>query len=171
MKFKTALLTLAVCTVLVPFATAKPKDGKGKPADPATTFSIGEVVCTDDRILDVTGDYELAAAGSTVSLSLTQDDRGRVTGEATILSDDGSSTGPITVNGHLQLTAQKNLRLQLNGSAQKVSLNLRGNWDGTAFQLTVRIGGAVPSSQIVALTPENTERGFTIEDAAGAPQG
>ena len=195
MRFRQALLALVLTAALVPFAQAKPgngngngngngKPGTGKPEKPGkpgkpskdvsgTTFAIGQVVSTDDRILDVTGDYELAGAATTVSLSLTQDDRGRVTGEATIISADGSSTGPIPVNGHLQLTAQTNLRLQLNGSssADDISLNIRGNWDGTAFQLTVKVGGAVPSTEVIALMPVNPERGFTIEDGSGSPQG
>lgn len=171
MRFTTTLMAVVLSLSLVPGAAAKPgngkdKGGKGKPADSSTTFAVGQIVSTDNRILDVSGDYDLSTVGSTVSLSIIQDDRGRLSATATITSDDGSSSAPVQLTGHLQLTAQSRLRLQLNGKG----VNIRGDWDGTAFQLSVKAPGVAPGS-VVALTPVNTERGFTIEDSPWTEQG
>lgn len=190
MRISTALMVSVLYIALVPCSFAKSGNGNGngngngggpkpKPVDTPTTFVVGQVVCSDSRILDVSGDYDLTTSGTTVSLSITQDDRGRLSASATITLDDGSTSGPIQLNGHLQLTALSNLRLQLNGrigastrtTTDDLSMEIRGPWDGTAFQLQVKVSGAIKINQTFALTPVNADRGFTIQDGAMTTQG
>lgn len=141
--------------------------GKGGSKDTATTFVVGTVSSTDSRILDATGDYEFSVNGTTVSISIVQDSKGKFTAEGSVINADGTTSGPVKLNGHLQLTGQTRLRIQLNGGGDDLSMHIRGDWNGTAFPVTIKIesstGNVTGSGELV---PVNPARGFTISDGA-----
>src|SRR5687768_11623598 len=83
--------------------------------DVNTTFAVGQVVVTDDHILDVSGLYTLTDGSSTVTLLIIQDDRGRLNASTTITLANGTFASPVFARGHLQLTGQVFLRIQLEG--------------------------------------------------------
>lgn len=159
--------------------------GHGKPTDGNTssTFLIGSVSTSDTRILDLTGDYVLSSTlvgdtSSSLVLSIVQDGRGRLVSSTTLTLADGTTTWT-TLTGHLQLTAQTNLRFQLEGgltsvdggttdsitTATGVNAHIVGYWNGTAFNTTAVIEMNGQTSTFGgSIVPVNPLRGFTISD-------
>lgn len=167
-------------------------NGHGKPTGGSTsTTLIGSIVCSDTRVLDLTGDYVLSSTltgdtSSSLALSIVQDGRGRLVASTVITLADGTTT-EVTLSGHLQLTAQSNLWFILNAGSDDeadendlddedtsdtaattsttLSVHVVGKWNGTSFDtiVTADINGVV-SEFGGTITPVNPLRGFTIED-------
>jgi len=161
--------------------------GHGKPTDGNTssTFLIGSVSTSDTRILDLTGDYVLSSTlvgdtSSSLVLSIVQDARGRLVSSTTLTLADGTTT-QITLTGHLQLTAQTNLRFQLEGGTDSddddstdtiddsttsdIGVHIVGYWNGVSFNTTavIEIDGQTYTFG-GSIVPVNPLRGFTISD-------
>jgi len=119
-QFNTRGAIFALCLATAAAGYAKKGDDHdkggdhGKPKDKGTTFVVGTVTCTDNHILDVSGNYTLTGTSHTVTLSITQDARGRLSTTATVTLADGSTT-QVTLTGHLQLSDHNSLRIQLDG--------------------------------------------------------
>lgn len=140
----------------------------------SAAYSIGQIIVTDSRIVDLTGDYLLetlivaddgTSATTSVSLALVQDGRGQLVGTAVVTNFDGSVV-ELPVVGGLELSGDGNLTLNLEGALPDgtASLAISGIWDGAAFQSVVMVTnlGEVISYDAV-IVPANMIVGFIIE--------
>lgn len=89
-------------------------NGPGGGSVTSGTYTIGSIICSDSRILDLTGDYVLSNTLASIAFSIVQDDRGRLVTSSTV-SSSGTAASSLMLHGHLQLTGHSNLRVQLNG--------------------------------------------------------
>lgn len=139
-----------------------------------SSFSIAEVIVTDSRIVDLTGDYMLESvlvaddgttATTSASVALVQDSRGRLVGTALITMPDGAVV-EVPVVGHLQLSGQTNLDVHLEGELPdgSASVHIDGSWDSSAFQSVVTVMNFEEEfSYDAVIIPVNTVVGFIIE--------
>lgn len=146
-----------------------------KNAGTDSAFRIGEVIVTDSRIVDLTGDYLLEAeviaddgttATTSATIALVQDSRGQIVGNAAITMPDGEVV-EVPVVGELG-SSEGALTLHLEGTLAdgSASIVLDGDFDGTAFQSEVILtDGDLVYTYDAALVPSNAVIGFIIEAA------
>jgi hypothetical protein len=158
------------------------KAGKKASKGTTTALSLGQIIITDSRILDLSGDYALSStlvledgtsATTSVDLSIVQDDRGQLVGSALVVLADGSTT-EIEVVGELSVEGD-DLTLTLSGelsddtTTETASIAIDGVWDGTAFVSTVTVAINETTSTFDALiVPANPVVGVIIEPALDA---
>ncbi len=164
-------------------AKAAKKGAKGT----TTSLSLGQIIITDSRVLDLTGDYVLSSTlvvndgttdtvtseTTTVDLSIVQDDRGQLVGSAFIVLGDGTTT-EIVVTGELSAEGGE-LALSLAGevgddtTSDSASITIDGVWDGTAFvsEVTVIYNDDVTTFEAL-IVPVNDVVGIIIEPALDA---
>lgn len=159
-----------------------------KASDEPTSFPIHLISSGDNRILSLTGSYDYLTTTvikknttGTVSLRLnmTQDDRGRLTGNSNIVLSTGITT-QTALHGRVKL-AKKGEVLSFNvggGRMVKKSENssnytgslvrVKGVYNGESFKsdITVTVNGR-PYKMVELLTPVRQDRGFIIEQTTG----
>lgn len=89
----------------------------GKKHSVTSTTLVGQVIASDDRILDLTGDYTLSGSVAepepgvaSLALSIVQDDRGRLAGNSVLTLPDGTTT-EVPVMGELNLSGRRGSEL------------------------------------------------------------
>ncbi len=144
-----------------------------KNAGTDNSFRIGQVIITDGRIVDLTGDYLLEAEiiegdgtvlETSTALSLVQDSRGQLVGTALVTFPDGREV-EVPVVGEMD-SSDGVLTLHLEGALpdDSASIHIDGTYDGTAFQSDVTVTDLeLEYTYPAVLVPSNTVVGFVIE--------
>lgn len=154
------------------------------PAASAQDFFVGQVTCTDSRILDLSGNYSLTGTAHLIALNITQDGRGKLNCSAVVTrTDTNQTTGPFNVTGALTGLGKKALRVALIGLSpesikrkdikhltddQYLLLRISGSYDQATgvFTVTVRTNGwGGQESFSSSIIPQNPMRGFVMQDA------
>jgi hypothetical protein len=76
------------------------------PMDTGTTYVLGKIQCTANRILSVSGQYTLDSTTHSLQLRIVQDPRGVLVSTGTItIKETGETTGPFNLTGRLGLAS------------------------------------------------------------------
>ena len=168
-----------------------------KPVDPGTsaTFVLGTISTSNTAVMDFSGTYTCTGTANkhedttaSMEIKLVQDGRGKLSGEAVLEVKDKATT-TIALTGSLQVAKKTGLHVQFGGGMlildkgtniisdsddtySGATVQVSGDWDGSQFVCMVKVNRDGRGFRLdQSWAPQNTERGFWMEDGAVTPKG
>jgi hypothetical protein len=176
-RMKTLLVTLLLCAAAVGMAQ--------RPTDPVTTgpYLIGQVICNDNRILDLSGPYQIGGTTLTLNLAIVQDLRGTLVSTGTLVRPNEPPSPPFQLTGRLNVGTTTPLTFFLKNAQPPTTVTattslvpppppppppvvVEGLWVGNGFDTRVRVYTTTTVLELRGfVVPRNPFRGFRVADA------